>query len=66
MNVITWVEYFVYFITFALSMYALSSVKFDKFTHVSNPTKVQLLWILLSTAIAYGVSQFIFALTIYN
>ena len=66
MNVTTAIEYFVYFSTFCLSMYALSSVKFDKFTHVSNPMKVQLLLILLSTGLAYVVSQFIFALTIYN
>ncbi|MDQ0360480.1 DUF1146 domain-containing protein [Breznakia pachnodae] len=66
MRVETMIEYFVYFASFCLCMYALSSVKFDKFTHVSNPTKVQLLWILLSTGLAYVVSQFIFALTIYR
>lgn len=66
MRVETMVEYFVYFTSFCLCMYALSGVKFDKFTHVSNPTKVQLLWILLSTGLAYVVSQFIFALTIYR
>ncbi|MDF9824956.1 putative membrane protein YwzB [Breznakia sp. PF5-3] len=66
MSVVDFVEYFVYFTSFGLCMYALSSVKFDKFTHVSNPLKVQLLWILLATGLAYIVSQFIFALTIYS
>lgn len=60
------IEVIVYFALFACSMYALSSVKFDKFCKIDQPLKVQLLWVLLSTGLAYVVSQFIFALTIYN
>lgn len=55
-----------YLLTFALSFNALSSIRFDKLCYVNNPNKVRLLLILLSMALAYLVTQFIFGLTIYN
>lgn len=65
MDVIGIVEVMVYLACFVVSMYAFSSVKFDLICHVRNPLKVQLLWLLLSTGLAYVVAQFILGLTIY-
>lgn len=66
MSAVKLFEWFVYFASFTLSMYALSSVKFETFMNVKVVIKVQLLWLLLSIGLAYVVAQFIFALTIYN
>lgn len=65
MLMIQWVEIGIYLICFALSIYALSSVRFELFTKVRDPRKVQTLWLLLSCALAYLVAQFIFAFTLY-
>lgn len=49
----------VYLLSFVLSFYALSSVKFENFCVVNNPRKVQLLLLALSLALAYPIAQFI-------
>lgn len=56
----------VYLGSFAASLYALSSVRFDKICFVSNPNKVRLLLILLAMGIAYLVSEYLLGLTVYN
>lgn len=66
MLVIQWVQIFVYLICYAASFYALSGVRFELFTNVRNPRKVQLLLLLLSAALAYLSAQFIFAFTIHK
>lgn len=60
------IKLIVYMISFGFSMYATSSIQFDKLCFISNPRKVQVLWIMTSIALAYLVSEFVFALTIYN
>ncbi|OCN05497.1 hypothetical protein A4S06_08580 [Erysipelotrichaceae bacterium MTC7] len=66
MSVIQIVETATYIILFCLSMWSLTAVRFDKLCFTSNPHKVRLLLILLSFAIAYLGTQFLFSLTIYR
>ena len=58
--------YFVFFLGFGLSFYAISSIQFEKICSVKNPKKVQILMFLLSLCLAYVSSQAILQLTIYN
>lgn len=66
MRLVQWIQIFIYLICYMASFYALSGVKFELFTNVRQPRKVQLLLLLLSAALAYLVAQFIFAFTIYK
>lgn len=50
----------------ALSFFALSSIKFDRFCDIRNPYKVQVLLILCSMALGYLVAQFLLAMTVFN
>ncbi len=45
--------------SFVASFYTLSAIRFDKFTQVDKPFKVQGLLIMLSFALAGLVSQFL-------
>lgn len=54
----------IHLICFGLSFYALSAVKFDKFTDVKKPVKVQLLLLLSALALGYLVAQFLLTLSI--
>lgn len=49
----------IYLLSFVLSFYGLSSIRFEKFCDVKNPAKVQTLLFMLSFALAYFVSQFL-------
>lgn len=60
------IEIVLYIICFALSFYAISSIRFDAFCHVKKPQKVTLLMFLISLALAYLCTQAILSLTIYN
>lgn len=64
--VVSVIQYFVFFVCFGLSFYAISSIQFDKVCSVKNPKKVQVLMFLLSLVLAYLSSQAILQLTIYN
>lgn len=66
MNPYTVMKWIVYLLTFGISMYATSSIQFDKICHIREPRKVQVLWLFVSIGLAYVVAEFIFALTIYN
>lgn len=66
MSVIHIVEVGAYIVMFALSMWALTAVRFDTLCFTSNPQKVRLLLILLSFALSYLATQFLFSLTIYR
>lgn len=46
-------------LSFVISFYALSSIKFEKFTQVDKPAKVQSLLIVLSFALAGLVANFL-------
>lgn len=50
----------------ALSFFALSSLKFEKFCDVRNPYKVRVLLILLSLGLGYLSAQLLLALTLFN
>ncbi len=54
----------IYFISFMLSLYALGSIQFEKFTNVRKPAQVQLLILLLAIGLAYVVSKFFLGLSI--
>lgn len=56
----------VYLLCFAISFYALSSIKFELFCKVNEPAKVQLLLFLLAIGLGYVVAQFILEITIYH
>lgn len=56
----------VYLISFAVSVYALSGVKFDRFVNVRVPMKAQVLLLLLSMSLAYLCGSFLLELTIFN
>lgn len=50
----------------AMSFFALSCVKFDRFCDVRKPMKIQALLILCSMALGYLTAQLIMTLTIFN
>lgn len=50
----------------AMSFYALSAVRFDRFCDVRQPMKVQALLILFSMALGYLVAQLLLTLTVFN
>lgn len=53
-------------VCFFVSFYALSSVKFETFCHVSNPGKVRMLLFLLCLVLAYLSTEAIMSLTYMN
>ena len=63
---IDWIEISVYLLSFVLSFYALTCIRFELFCKVQEVRKVQLLLLLLSVGLAYIVAQFILMLTIYH
>lgn len=60
------IQYIVFLVVFALSLWACSSIQFDKICKVNQPGKVILLLFLLSICIAKIASDAIFQLTIFN
>ncbi|MEE0107968.1 MAG: DUF1146 domain-containing protein [Merdibacter sp.] len=56
----------VYLLSFAVSVYALSGVKFDRFVNVRQPMKAQVFLLLLSMSLAYLCGSFLLELTIFN
>ena len=56
----------VYLLSFAVSVYALSGVKFDRFVNVRQPMKAQVLLLLLSMSLAYLCGSCLLELTIFN
>ncbi len=54
-----------YIVSFAASAYALSGVHFEKIARRHSETKIQLLYVLLSLALAYGVAQFLMGISRY-
>lgn len=53
-------------ICFTASFYALSCVKFENFTNVRQPRKVQLLLLLMAIGLGYIVAQFLLVITYYH
>ncbi|MXQ72487.1 DUF1146 domain-containing protein [Clostridiaceae bacterium DONG20-135] len=56
----------VYLLSFVASFYALSSVRFERFTDVRKPAKVQTLLLLLSMGLAYVVAQFLMSFVMWK
>lgn len=56
----------VHIIGFVLSFWALSCVKFETFTNVKTPGKVQMLLLLLSLGLGYLVAQFLLAISTFR
>lgn len=52
-------NFLVYVIAFALAMFALSSLNFEKLIKKNKVVEAQLLYILLAMALGYLVSNFI-------
>lgn len=55
----------VHVLSFTLSFWALSCVRFETFTNVRKPGQVRLL-LLLSLGLGYLVAQFLLAISVYN
>lgn len=53
----------VHVLSFTLSFWALSCVRFETFTNVRKPGQVRL---LLSLGLGYLVAQFLLAISVYN
>lgn len=56
----------VYLLSFIISFWALSGVKFENFCDVTKPGKAQMLLLLLSLGLGYIVAQFLLTITVYN
>ena len=56
----------VHVLSFTLSFWALSCVRFETFTNVRKPGQVRLLLLLLSLGVGYLVALFLFAISVYN
>ena len=56
----------IHLLCIAVSFFALSCIKFDRFCDVKKPMKIQALLILCSMALGYLVAQLIMTLTIFN
>ena len=56
----------VHLLCIAVSFFALSCVKFDRFCDVKKTMNLQALLILCSMALGYLVAQLIMTLTIFN
>lgn len=56
----------VHVLSFMLSFWALSCVRFEQFTNVRKPGQVRLLLLLLAMGLGYLVAQFLLAISIYN
>lgn len=52
-----------YFLSFIASMYALSSVDFNKFLKKNRPAQAQALYLILAMVMAYLLGQFILTIT---
>ena len=57
------IEIILYFITFAVSLYALSAIDFAKFIFPGRVVQTQILILLLAMALAYLVVQFLLGLS---
>lgn len=57
------IEIILYFITFAVSLYALSAIDFAKFIFAGRVVQTQILILLLAMALAYLVVQFLLGLS---
>ena len=56
----------VHVLSFTLSFWALSCVRFETFTNVRKSGQVRLLLLLLSLGLGYLVAQFLLAISVYN
>lgn len=56
----------VHVLSFTLSFWALSCVRFETFTNVRKRGQVRLLLLLLSLGLGYLVAQFLLAISVYN
>ena len=56
----------VHVLSFTLSFWALSCVRFETFTNVRKPGQVRPLLLLLSLGLGYLVAQFLLAISVYN
>ena len=56
----------VHVLSFTLSFWALSCVRFETFTNVRKAGQVRLLLLLLSLGLGYLVAQFLLAISVYN
>mgnify|MGYP000942053400 CR=1 FL=1 len=55
----------VHFVCFIAALAALSGVDFSKFMRSGKAFQMQLLYVLLSIALGYGVAQFFMSISIY-
>ncbi len=56
----------IHLLCIAVSFFALSAIKFERFCDVKKPMKIQALLILCSMGLGYLVAQLIMTLTVFN
>lgn len=56
----------VHVVSFMLSFWALSCVRFEAFTNVRKLGQIRLLLLLLSLGLGYLVAQFLLAISVFN
>lgn len=61
-----WINVILHLLSFVCSFYALTCIKFEKFTNVREPVKVQVLLLLLSMALGTCVAQFLMNVLYFN
>lgn len=55
-------ELFVYFVSFAVCLYALHGVDFEKFMKKNQTMKIQTLYLIMAAALAYLLGQFLLSI----
>lgn len=60
-----WIRVGIYFISFLFCLYGLDALDFNRFLKKNKPAKGQILYLLISFAMAYLVGNFIMSLIYY-
>ena len=60
------VRILIYLVSFIISAYALSGVDFTKIMKPGADSKMQILYMLLAMALAFGVAQFLMGISRYS
>lgn len=60
-----WLKVLVYFVSFLFSLFGLSALDFNRFLKKNKPAQGQILYLLISFALAYLVGSFIINLIYY-
>ena len=60
-----YVRLLIYYISFAISLYGLSALDFNRFLKPNRPRQAQILYLLLAMIMAYLFGEFVMKFMIY-